>query len=220
MTSQNWLTEAEVTRTEWYHDIVISIPKNIHPEYSRSCLVYIDGGSNKPDKIVSEDDVAVTGGKLIAHMTKSCIAIIRQVPNQRLYFKNDERRGEKGRTEDDIIAWTWKHFLNYPNQPDWLLRLPMTKSVRLAFDMINEKIQFEKETVAGKQANWGEQFGDAIDEFTVTGASKRGWTTWTIASVDKRVKAIAPLVLDCLNMKQQFRQRTHPRKYQPNLLVQ
>merc|ERR1712021_214618 len=36
------------------------------------------------------------------------------------------------------------------------------------------------------------------------GASKRGWTTWTIASVDKRVKAAIPMVLDCLNMKQIF----------------
>ena len=89
----------------------------------------------------------------------------------------------------------------------------MTKSVRLAFDMINEKIQFEKDTLAGKQANWGEQFGDVIDEFTVTGASKRGWTTWTIASVDKRVKAIAPLVLDCLNMKKQFRKYSNILNY-------
>ena len=31
MTSQNWLTTEEVTRTEWYHDIIISIPKNIDP---------------------------------------------------------------------------------------------------------------------------------------------------------------------------------------------
>ena len=39
----------------------------------------------------------------------------------------------------------------------------------------------------------------------MTGASKRGWTTWTIGAVDKRVKAMAPLVLDCLNMRAAFR---------------
>lgn len=73
----------------------------------------------------------MVGSQQIALITDSCVAIIRQVPNQKLYFKNDERRGESGREEDDIIAWTWKHFFMYPNQPDWLVRLPMTKTVRL-----------------------------------------------------------------------------------------
>lgn len=75
--------------------------------------------------------------------------------------------GKKGRDEDDLIAWTWKHFMLYPNQPDWLLRLPMTKAVRLAFDTIDDKIQALKNTPAGP--DWKDQFGDVIDEFTVAG---------------------------------------------------
>ena len=75
--------------------------------------------------------------------------------------------GKKGRDEDDLIAWTWKHFMLYPNQPDWLLRLPMTKAVRLAFDTIDDKIQALKNTPAGR--DWKDQFGDVIDEFTVAG---------------------------------------------------
>jgi len=43
-----------------------------------------------------------------------------------------------------------------------------------------------------------------IDAFCVTGASKRGWTTWMISTVDKRVKCAIPVVLDCLNLKEQF----------------
>ena len=39
--------------------------------------------------------------------------------------------GESGRSEDDIIAWTWKHFLENTDQPEWLLRMPMTKAARL-----------------------------------------------------------------------------------------
>ena len=69
--------------------------------------------------------------------------------------------------------------------------------------MINEKIQAEK--IKPIHQDWLNAFGDVIDEFTVTGASKRGWTTWTIGAVDKRVKAMAPLVLDCLNMRAAFR---------------
>src|SRR6185369_9736468 len=42
-----------------------------------------------------------------------------------------------------------------------------------------------------------------IEKFVVAGASKRGWTTWLAGAVDPRVTAIAPMVIDMLNMKAQ-----------------
>jgi hypothetical protein len=37
--------------------------------------------------------------------------------------------------------------------------------------------------------------GGKITRYMVAGASKRGWTTWTTAAVDKRVFAAVPIVM-------------------------
>ena len=54
------------------------------------------------------------------------------------------------------------------------------------------------------QANVHNRWGLSIDAFTVAGASKRGWTSWLTAVVDTRVRAIAPMVIDVLNMQAQM----------------
>ncbi len=38
-----------------------------------------------------------------------------------------------------------------------------------------------------------------IEQFVVAGGSKRGWISWLVGAVDKRVIAIVPLVIDALN---------------------
>jgi PhoPQ-activated pathogenicity-related protein len=53
------------------------------------------------------------------------------------------------------------------------------------------------------QALARQEFNQKIDRFIVSGASKRGWITWLSAAVDPRVQAIAPRVIDMLNLKAQ-----------------
>ena len=68
----------------------------------------------------------------------------------------------------------------------------MTKAVVRAMDAVQA---FCKSDVGGKHE---------VKDFVVAGGSKRGWTTWTTAIVDTRVRAIVPCVIDCLNVIKSF----------------
>src|SRR6185503_3932979 len=124
-----------------------------------------------------------------ARETGSIVAELRMVPNQPVVFKDDPAR--KPRLEDDFIAYTWNRFLR-TGEERWLARLPMTKSAVRAMD-----------AVTAFAASTGGR-SHKIARFVVSGASKRGWTTWTTAAVDTRVIAIAPAVIDLLNVEPSF----------------
>jgi PhoPQ-activated pathogenicity-related protein len=94
----------------------------------------------------------------------------------------------QGRQEDSLIAYTWDKFLR-TGDPKWPARLPMTKSAVRAMDTV---------TAFCGSAEGGNV---KVDGFVVAGGSKRGWTTWATAAVDKRVVAIVPIVIDVLNVE-------------------
>jgi PhoPQ-activated pathogenicity-related protein len=114
---------------------------------------------------------------------------LRLVPNQPIVFTDDPQK--KKRTEDDFIAYTWDKFLRTGDEK-WPARLPMTKSAVRAMDAVS---------AFAASADGGH---NKVGRFVVSGASKRGWTTWTTAAVDNRVIAIAPAVIDLLNIEPSF----------------
>ncbi len=161
---------------EWRHWLSVIVPDDIKAQ-GRAMLMVAGGDNNsdKPDLMSAEAQALMT----IAQATQSVCAVLEQVPNQPLF---------DGMYEDEIIAFTYDMYLE-TGEADWPLLFPMTKSAVKAMDAISE---------LGAEEGFG-----AVDEFLVTGGSKRGWTTWLAAAADDRVKAIAPMVIDTLNMPEQ-----------------
>jgi len=179
MTSQTWRTEKEVDKPVWKHFVQIYRPENAKPGIG---FLMVAGGNNRgqapnpdPQMLAIVKDTGVVAAEL------------RQIPSEPLLFAGES----KTRNEDGIIAYTWDKFMR-TGDDQWPLRLPMTKAGVRAMDTVTE---FMKSPAGG---------GINIDRFIVAGGSKRGWTTWTIAAVDKRVVAIAPLVIDLLNITPSF----------------
>ncbi|MGB9718305.1 MAG: PhoPQ-activated pathogenicity-related family protein [Thermoproteota archaeon] len=113
--------------------------------------------------------------KAFSRMLPLPCVILHDVPNQPLF---------NGLYEDGLVSYTFLKFLENQGE-EWPLLLPMVKSAKKAIDMAEAFL----ETRLGK-----------LKGFIVTGASKRGWTTWLLAAVDKRVSGIIPLVFDNLNI--------------------
>lgn len=118
--------------------------------------------------------------KTLATSAGAVAAVITRIPNQPLY---------DGRREDALIAYTFNQFME-TGDANWPLLFPMVKGAVRGLDAVQAFVQQET--------------GQKIERFVVSGASKRGWTSWLTAVADKRVVAIAPMVFDMLNMKSQL----------------
>jgi PhoPQ-activated pathogenicity-related protein len=182
LTSQRWLTDNEVEQPLWKHWLVVVTPEKVTSDVG---LLFISGGRNDRNPPAAPSPWLLEA----ARDTGTVVAELRLVPNQPVVFKDDPAR--KPRTEDDFIAYTWKHFL-LTGDDRWPARLPMTKSAVRAMDAV---------TAFAASADGG---GHRVGRFVVSGASKRGWTTWAAAAVDTRVVAIAPAVIDMLNVEPSF----------------
>lgn len=175
LVSQHWLTPAEVNRPEWRHWLLIVKPDSLAHS---TALLFISGGSNRPGNPPRPSRELVE----IAKRTRSVVAELRMVPNQPLVFRDGQER-----KEDDLIAYSWDQYLRTGDER-WPARLPMTKAAVRAMDAVTAFL--------GSEAGGGAK----VETFVVAGASKRGWTTWSTAAVDRRVIAIAPIVIDVLNL--------------------
>ena len=120
-------------------------------------------------------------GEQLANATGTLVVNVFNVPNQPLY----------DRSEDELIAYTLGQYLETGDE-SWPLLFPMTKSVTQSMNALQE---------------WSEKSGkpQPLKRFIVTGASKRGWTTYLAAASDSRVVGAIPIVYDNLNLPAQIK---------------
>jgi PhoPQ-activated pathogenicity-related protein len=179
--SQTWRSEPEVSPPVWQHWLTVAKPE---APAAATAFLFIGGGANGGGAPKSGD---ARMSRLAAEL-KMVVAELKMVPNQPMVFHGDG----KGRKEDDLIAYTWDQFLKTGDET-WPARLPMVKSAVRAMDCVQELLA-------------GEQGGKVkVEKFVVAGGSKRGWTTWCTAAVDKRVEAAIPIVIDVLNVQASMR---------------
>ena len=188
MISGEWLDSKKVDQVEWWHYVDIIIPKQTT---SSTGIMFIDGGEK------SEDYFRLDAQSIRnAIKTEAVIVNISNIPFQPLNFLSSEQDSFE---EDDLIAFAWNKFLKQgakQKDVEWLPRFPMTRAIVRAMDLAQEIIL---------------QNDIVVKDFVVSGASKRGWTAWTTAAVDSRVKAVVPMVIDMLNLVPSF--ENHYRSY-------
>jgi PhoPQ-activated pathogenicity-related protein len=175
MTSQTW------RGITWKHQLFILRPANA--ANAGSAMLFVHGGRWKPEYDADKRSAdlpreAVLFARL-AESIRAPVGVLRQVPFQPMF----------DRREDALIAYTFDQYLQ-TGDSDWPLLLPMVKSAVRAMDVMEAEVK----------RRWGE----SLNAFTVAGASKRGWTSWLTAAIDERVMAVAPMVIDVLNMRAQM----------------
>lgn len=159
----------------WEHVLMVYVPKP--QSLSDHALLFVTGGSHDSRPRDRERRI----GMQLAMAAGCPVAAIHQVPNQPLMGN---------RVEDDLITETWLKYLK-SGEEDWPLLFPMVKSAMKAMDAVQE---FSTQ-----------QFDNEINHFVITGASKRGWTSWLTPVVDERIIGTAPMVIDTLNFRAQMR---------------
>ena len=179
MTSQTWRSSADVNLPVWRHWLDVYVPASIA---STTALLSITGGNNTFGTPTSTPDPTMVQLSLL---TGTVVATLHTVPSEPLTFTDETT----SRSEDQIIAYSFDKFMDNQGQPGndtWPVLVAMVKSAVRAMDTVQD---FVPKQVSGAH----------IDDFLVTGYSKRGWTTWLTAAVDDRVKAIIPGVFDNLD---------------------
>ncbi len=160
----------------WRHGLLIQRPRKPLPGV-KGAILYITGDGPFPG-----DELELN---LLSNASGLTIAMLFDIPNQPLTLPPVDGKASEPKREDELIAETFARNLDDGGKTPPLL-FPMTRAALRAMDAV------QKETGIGR--------------FVITGASKRGWTTWLAGTTgDPRIAGIAPMVYDNLNLPAQMK---------------
>jgi PhoPQ-activated pathogenicity-related protein len=198
MTTDDWGADWGGENAQWWHYMYIITPSVIKSEGWNS--MYITDGKNSDAAPAAYDENIAVISELAMH-TGQIQVVLFQVPNYPLYLKNPDGTQTASLGDDALLANTFVHYMDYiknggdPDSLDdasWVVLLPMVKSAFAA--------------MAAVEDIYSAKVGEI--KWTVSGASKRGWTTWLVGAVDamlpteqRRVRGIVPIVLNGLNFE-------------------
>lgn len=187
----NGVKYAELTFTSqtwhdivWRHQLFVLRPSEIRD--SSRALLLIGGGrwdDSLAEPATDQNASVPREAAVLARLAEAIgapVAVLLHVPQQPIF-------GDM--VEDEIISYTFSQYLT-TKDATWPLLLPMVKSAVRGMDAVTEYLATT---------------GSKVSKFTLTGASKRGWTTWLTSAVDPRVDCLAPMVIDVLNMEKQMK---------------
>ncbi len=178
LTSQTWKDIV------WKHQLFVYKPAEL--KSTSQALLWIHGGRwndelAAPAKDGDKPPQVVQLLSAVGDQLRCPVAVLLHVPQQPIF---------DGMVEDEAISHTFVKFYA-TGDAEWPLLLPMVKSAVRGMDAVQEFAS--------------QSWSIDVKSFTVTGASKRGWTTWLTSAVDSRVTALAPMVIDVLNMGPQMK---------------
>lgn len=182
MISQSWSPGGLVQPAQWQHHVDMYLPA--HPVKSHHALIVVNNGTNYPNGVIKAEQRNEFSPEMlvsIARATKTIVISVSNIPNQYLTYGTDN----KPLKEDDSVARSWSLFMDNPAlRTRASVHIPMATAVSQAIRVAKHELKAQ-----------------GITRFIVTGASKRGWSSWLTFISDPDVDAVVPFVIDLLDTR-------------------
>jgi PhoPQ-activated pathogenicity-related protein len=145
----------------------------------------LSGGATA-ESATHRDEAARFGGELtlfasLAQQTGSIVGVLSHALHQPMF---------DGMGENELLAYGFARYLA-TGRRDWPVLAPMTAAARRAMDAVQRLAQ--------------EAWSLEVRQFTLAGFSKRGWAAWLAATLDARVAAAVPIMMDMVDLPTQIR---------------